>query len=51
VEYARKSATLSDTCCVTARDGNQSFKFDFVVSALPLGVLKDSICSLTLAEV
>jgi lysine-specific histone demethylase 1 len=58
VEYARRSTTLpytnndnhrrkmvelSDTCCVTARDGNQSFHFDFVVSALPLGVLKDSI--------
>ena len=58
VEYARKSTALpypdnenrsrkmvdlSDTCCVTSRSGDQSFKFDFVVSALPLGVLKDSI--------
>lgn len=58
VEYARKSTTLpypgqdsrgrkmadlSDSCCVTSRDGNQSYKFDFLVSTLPLGVLKESI--------
>ena len=58
VEYARKSTTMpypgndnhrgkmvdiSDTCCVTSRDEGKSFKFDFLVSTLPLGVLKESI--------
>lgn len=34
---------LSETCCVTARDGSSSVHCDFVVCAVPLGVLKDSI--------
>jgi len=57
VEYARKTMTkpypksqerqsqtieLSDTCRVHSRDASQSHTFDFVVSALPLGVLKES---------
>jgi hypothetical protein len=65
VEYARKSTTLpypgndkrgrtmvdlSDVCCVTSRNQDQSFKFDFLVSTLPLGVLKDSVESDTLPE-
>ena len=33
---------LSDTCSVTSQDGRTSYNFDFVVSAVPLGVLKDS---------
>jgi len=33
---------LSDTCSVTSHDGRTSYNFDFVVSAVPLGVLKDS---------
>lgn len=59
IEYARKSTTmpcadtsglpskkmieLSDTCCVTSRDKETMHKFDFVVSTLPLGVLKGSV--------
>eukprot|EP00566_Odontella_aurita_P003658 CAMPEP_0113534128 /NCGR_PEP_ID=MMETSP0015_2-20120614/4991_1 /TAXON_ID=2838 /ORGANISM="Odontella" /LENGTH=1331 /DNA_ID=CAMNT_0000433263 /DNA_START=92 /DNA_END=4088 /DNA_ORIENTATION=- /assembly_acc=CAM_ASM_000160 len=57
IEYARnttshpypKSSTmekaavnLSDTCRITTRD-NSPYNFDFVVCALPLGVLKHSI--------
>lgn len=58
IEYARKSETLnhpppsygracklielSDACCVTSREGRTE-KFDFVVSTLPLGVLKQSV--------
>jgi monoamine oxidase len=59
VEYARKSTTksypnptvgrprrlvdLSDTCCVVSKDGERRMNFDFVVSTLPLGVLKESV--------
>jgi len=38
----RTSIELSDTCCVTSQDERQSVKCDFVVSAVPLGVLKAS---------
>jgi lysine-specific histone demethylase 1 len=63
VEYARKSATqpygrdsfgknrklveLSDTCSVTKQDGTDTKYFDFLVCAVPLGVLKDSITHAT----
>lgn len=59
IDYARKSTTeaypssldgrvrnlieLSDSCCVTSKDGSQNIKFDCVVSTLPLGVLKHSV--------
>jgi lysine-specific histone demethylase 1 len=58
IEYNRKTTTqpyidvpnsreklieLSDTCCVTSQDGSRCVKSDFVVSAVPLGVLKSSI--------
>ena len=58
IEYARKTTTLpytssrpraakcielSDTCCVTSRDTNETEQFDFIVSTLPLGVLKASV--------
>lgn len=59
VEYARKSTTkayptppsgrlrrlvdLSDSCRVMSKDGKRSMNFDFVVSSLPLGVLKESV--------
>jgi lysine-specific histone demethylase 1 len=59
VEYGRKSASvpygrdrlgrerqlseLSDTCSVTSEDENETKFFDFVVCAVPLGVLKESI--------
>lgn len=59
VEYARKSTTeayppsldgrlrrlvdLSDSCCVVSKDGKRNLKFDFLVSTLPLGVLKESV--------
>lgn len=59
VEYARKSQSkhysrdpsgrkrrfvdLSDTCSVTSQDGKATKYFDFLVSAVPLGVLKESI--------
>eukprot|EP00980_Cylindrotheca_fusiformis_P024445 scaffold11924_cov118-Cylindrotheca_fusiformis.AAC.6 len=59
VEYARKSATqpyghdtfgsnkklveLSDTCSVTKEDGTDTKYFDFLVCAVPLGVLKEAI--------
>jgi [histone H3]-N6,N6-dimethyl-L-lysine4 FAD-dependent demethylase len=39
----RKFVDLSDTCCVTSQDMKQSIKSDFVVSAVPLGILKASI--------
>ena len=39
----RKFIDLSDTCCVTSQDGKQIIKSDFVVSAVPLGILKASI--------
>ena len=57
VEYSRQSATLpypnrklrnkkciniSDGCRVFSKDGKMSHDFDFIVCALPLGVLKDS---------
>jgi Flavin containing amine oxidoreductase len=38
----RKFVDLSDTCCVTSQDNSQGIKCDFVVSAVPLGVLKAS---------
>lgn len=37
---SRKFIELSDTCCVTSRDKSQSVFCDFIVSAVPLGVLK-----------
>lgn len=59
IEYARKSTKLaydntnlrngrtlidlSDTCSVTSQDGVTTHNFDFVVCALPLGVLKESL--------
>jgi monoamine oxidase len=58
LEYARQTATqsyfssssrhqhlveLSDTCRVTSENGKRSFFCDFVVCAVPLGVLKESI--------
>lgn len=59
VEYSRKSTTksyptqpggqprrlvdLSDSCCVVSKDGDRRLNFDFVVSTLPLGVLKESV--------
>lgn len=58
IEYARNTSTqpyinihprnrmfvdVSDTCSVTSQDGKQHVKSDFVVSAVPLGVLKASI--------
>lgn len=59
VEYGRKSSTqafgrdrfgrdrqlaeLSDSCSVTSEDGTQTRYFDFVVCAVPLGVLKESV--------
>jgi len=58
VEYARKTTTLpytasetvgfrklvemSDSCSVSAGVNNTSYRFDFLVSTLPLGVLKAS---------
>jgi monoamine oxidase len=39
----KKVIDLSDTCSVTSQAGDRIFKFDFLVSTLPLGVLKDSI--------
>ncbi len=59
VDYGRKSTTeafgrdrfgrerhlteLSDSCSVTSEDGGQTRFFDFVVCAVPLGVLKESV--------
>jgi monoamine oxidase len=59
VEYARKSSKhahdrsslrngrklidLSDTCSVSSQDGSKTHYFDFLVCAVPLGVLKESI--------
>lgn len=59
VDYGRKSTTqafgrdrfgrerhlteLSDSCSVTSEDGSQTRFFDFVVCAVPLGVLKESV--------
>ncbi|VEU39071.1 unnamed protein product [Pseudo-nitzschia multistriata] len=59
VEYGRKSATqkysrdqfgrdrhlteLSDSCSITSEDGSQTKYFDFLVAAVPLGVLKESV--------
>jgi Flavin containing amine oxidoreductase len=39
----RKFVDLADTCCVTSQDGKQRVVCDFVVSAVPLGVLKASV--------
>jgi lysine-specific histone demethylase 1 len=38
----RKFVELSDTCCVTSQDNSRRINCDFVVSAVPLGVLKAS---------
>eukprot|EP00978_Attheya_sp_CCMP212_P012793 scaffold31977_cov51-Attheya_sp.AAC.2 len=54
IEYSRKSTShpyrnsqnivdLSDTCQITVRDKPDTYKFDCVVCALPLGVLKHSV--------
>lgn len=59
IEYARKSAAqpygrdsfgnqtklvdFSDTCSVTKQDGSDTKYFDFLVCAVPLGVLKEAI--------
>lgn len=60
VEYARRSTSekyldrslkkrklieLSDTCSISSQDEKQNVKCDFVVCAVPLGVLKDSVAS------
>lgn len=42
-ESSIKRIDLSDTCSVESKDGTWRLGFDFVVSAVPLGVLKDSI--------
>jgi monoamine oxidase len=39
----RKCIELSDSCAVTSQDGERSIACDFVVSAVPLGVLKMAI--------
>ena len=39
----RKFVDLSDSCSVTSQDGKQCIKSDFVVSAVPLGILKASV--------
>lgn len=41
----RQCLDLSDTCCVSAADGKRSILCDFVVSAVPLGVLKAAVSS------
>ena len=38
---------LSDTCCVTSEDGNTRLLCDFVVCAVPLGVLKHALSEAT----
>ena len=59
VEYGRKSGSqsygrdrfgrerhlseLSDSCSITSEDGSRTKFFDFLVSAVPLGVLKESV--------
>ena len=59
VEYGRKSekqsfgrdrfgrerhlVELSDSCSITSEDGKETKYFDFLVSAVPLGVLKESV--------
>lgn len=57
IEYSRKTTSqtyagscrrlqlidLSDTCCVTSEDGRRSINCDFVVCAVPLGVLKEAM--------
>lgn len=59
VEYGRKSersgygrdrfgrerhlVELSDSCSITSEDGSETKYFDFLVSAVPLGVLKESV--------
>jgi lysine-specific histone demethylase 1 len=59
VEYGRKSereaygrdrfgrerhlAELSDSCSISSEDGSETKFFDFLVSAVPLGVLKESV--------
>lgn len=60
VEYSRKTSSrhctgtnpkskqfveLSDSCCVTTISGDDSIPCDFVVSCLPLGVLKQAVSS------
>lgn len=60
LEYARRTSTmthrlgfnrnlveLSDTCCVSSRDNTLSVKCDFVVCAVPLGVLKAAVAETT----
>jgi monoamine oxidase len=42
-DRCRKFVELSDTCRVSSQDKSQSVKCDFVVSAVPLGVLKASL--------
>jgi monoamine oxidase len=39
----RKFIDVSDSCCVTSQDGKQKIMSDFVVSAVPLGILKASV--------
>jgi lysine-specific histone demethylase 1 len=39
----RHLADLSDSCGITSEDGNETKYFDFLVSAVPLGVLKESV--------
>jgi hypothetical protein len=40
---SRKLVELSDACSVTSQDGKETKYFDFLVCALPLGVLKESV--------
>jgi hypothetical protein len=65
IEYSRRSTSqshtdgssphqrlveLSDTCCVTSQDDDRSIKCDFVVCAVPLGVLKESVTDTTIEK-
>lgn len=40
---ARRLVELSDACSVESEDGEKRMLFDFVVCAVPLGVLKESV--------
>ena len=46
----RKLVDLSDTCSVTSQDGKDTRYFDFLVCAVPLGVLKEATERNTEAE-
>jgi [histone H3]-N6,N6-dimethyl-L-lysine4 FAD-dependent demethylase len=40
---SRELVEMSDTCSITSQDGSQTKYFDFLVCAVPLGVLKESV--------